>query len=355
MIQVQYAFLQTIAVVLTLGLALSVPWRRDTDGGLISKERSTELKGAGVLFVIFAHVGYYLVADHAFLFPLSTFAGAGVNLFLFLSGYGLTASMLAHQRTVKEFYVRHARKLYVPLWLTLALFFVADFVVHGHSYGSAYVLRSFLGYFPHADLFVDVDSPLWYFTFAVFLYTFYPIVFLRRWPWFSAFLIAVASYGVALFASPLWDVGSLWASHVFAFPIGMIVAWLVDAWPVTMPKLVRTPAVRLPFLAILFFALWYLTLHAGIGTADEQLLSIATLALIVLFSMLKERRSALLMLLGAYSYEIYLLHWPILARYDLIYRSMPASAATLLYLAIFLVLGYALQRSARVVEDRVWG
>jgi peptidoglycan/LPS O-acetylase OafA/YrhL len=53
-----------------------------------------ELKGIGILAVVFSHIGYFLVNDHRFLFPLSTIAGVGVNLFLFLSGMGLTFSSI---------------------------------------------------------------------------------------------------------------------------------------------------------------------------------------------------------------------------------------------------------------------
>lgn len=51
-----------------------------------------ELKGLAILAVIFSHIGYFLANDDRFLFPFSIIAGVGLNLFLFLSGYGLFVS-----------------------------------------------------------------------------------------------------------------------------------------------------------------------------------------------------------------------------------------------------------------------
>jgi len=45
-------------------------------------------------------------------------------------------------------------------------------------------------------------------------------------------------------------------------------------------------------------------------------------------------------LIGTYSYEMYLLHWPLLSRYDFLYRTLPASLATFAYLALFIGLGW---------------
>ncbi len=353
MVAVPGAALQNLVFFGVLAFALLMPWRgTDRNEGVISRSRSTELKGAGVLFVIFAHIGYYLVSDHSFLFPLSTFAGTGVNLFLFLSGYGLTASALTRARPIMEFYVRHVKKLYLPLWLVLVPFFVADYYFLGRWYGGAYVLRSFLGFFPHADLYADLDSPLWYVTFAVFLYALFPIVFSRKRPWLSAIAIAALSYAATYF-TPLSDVSYLWMDHWLAFPLGMVVAWLGDVWA-SFPRAVRRAQesryARPAAVGLLFFAAWYLTLHAGVGTSLEQGISLITLAVVLGFFVLKKRHSALLVWIGTYSYELYLLHWPILDRYDSLYALMPAWLATCASLMLVFALAVFLNRVARRLE-----
>ena len=65
-------------------------------------------------------------------------------------------------------------------------------------------------------------------------------------------------------------------------------------------------------------------------------------ALIILF-LIKKYESRFLYWFGFYSYEIYLLHWPILSRFDLFYRFAPAWLATVLYLAFFIASAWVMQ------------
>lgn len=329
-----------------LGAALLV--RTRAEGGKerpLSRPDSLELKGFAILAVVFGHIGYILFAGGQFLFPLSTLAGVGVDLFLFLSGYGLAASALAHKRSLKDFYLRHAKRIYIPLWIALTLLFLADSLLLDRSYSLGYIAQSFLGYFPHADPWADVDSPLWYFTYVVFLYALFPLVFSARRPWLSALAVAALTCVVAYLGAPFVPgVAHFYQLHTLAFPLGMLAAWVLAQHGSRMRLPIARVRQRLLVLAALFAAVLYLAIHSGVGTAFEQYVSLATLALVVAFFVLKQSSSRLLLLLGSYSYEIYLLHWPLLSRYDVLYPALPAFAATALYLAGFALLGYALQR-----------
>lgn len=65
---------------------------------------TTELKGMAILMIVLSHIGYFLATDTRFLWPLSIMAGVGVNLFLFLSGFGLTASQIKNNLKPWQFY-----------------------------------------------------------------------------------------------------------------------------------------------------------------------------------------------------------------------------------------------------------
>jgi peptidoglycan/LPS O-acetylase OafA/YrhL len=89
---------------------------------------SKELKGFAILAIIFGHIGYFLSVDKSFLFPFSVLAGVGVNLFLFLSGYGLTVSQIQKNESIGVFYKKRLPKLFVPFWIVLISLFLANYL-----------------------------------------------------------------------------------------------------------------------------------------------------------------------------------------------------------------------------------
>ena len=120
-IQATYIFIAIFSVAILFSL------RSKKNHDFFPIETTNELKGLAILLVIFGHIGYFLVDDHSFLFPLSTIAGVGVDIFLFLSGYGLVVSALKKTLTIFQFYKTRLIKLLIPLWITLGTFFLLDF------------------------------------------------------------------------------------------------------------------------------------------------------------------------------------------------------------------------------------
>ncbi len=367
-IPIPLAVEQTQLFVAALVVIILVICRRITTISF-SKETTTELKGFAILAVIFAHIGYYLAEDTRFLFPLSISAGVGVNLFLFLSGYGLTHSILHRPTSVWEFYKKRLSKLYIPLWITLVLFLGLDWLIAGKSYSLTTIWQSFLGFFPQANLYESLDSPLWYFTLIIFYYVLYPLVFIRRAPVISAALLALIGYGVTTYVPLPVDEGVLGAYkvHIFAFPIGTVCAILWNEkknWLQQRTQLVKefferprmlTYAVRAVCLVILASLFVHLSFHADIGAGPwiEQRTSLITMFILIGFFLLFPFKSKFLFWAGVFSYEIYLLHWPIMYRYGFLYQWMPAWIATLLYLFLFLGVGFVFQRLVNTMNKKL--
>ncbi len=363
-IQSTYIFTAVLLLVLVLSL------KRKTDNDLFSPAVTQELKGLAILFIVFSHIGYNLISDHRFLFPLSVAAGVGVNLFLFLSGFGLTMSSLKKQLSIKEFYVKRVSKLYPSLWLVIIIFFLLDYFLIDRTYSLHYIVQSFLGFFPSADSNWDVNSPLWYFTFIVAYYLIFPFIFWRRAPWLSAIIIFFAGYGLWQW-NPIFleYVMRLYKVHILAFPLGIIAGSLIYKikngdfinW---RDKIIsKYPSVKLnikPYLknigrylllAILLFIAGYTAYYSNVGGTRlaEELTSNVTMLAIVLFFLLKKLDSRILFLFGVYSFEVYFLHWPIMSRFDIFYGYLPAWLATALYLGLFIGLAYLLQ----IVKDGI--
>ncbi len=323
-----------------------------------------ELKGFGILTVVFAHFAYMKVTNADFLFPLSIIAGVGVDLFLFMSGYGLTVGMLKKPMPIIDFYKRRVIKIFIPFWVALILIFAADAIFLGIFYPVPYMLQSLLGWFPTAVGFGDVNSPFWYITWMMMFYILFPLVFSYRMPWLSALILAVIATVIGS-TNPL-EMGDNWLHrlHTVAFSMGIIAAWLLMESKDKENKLVKTlkefrtnsNAIRLVLIAISFAVVAYMSLHTtanhwptltsffGQGFYVEQFTSIVLMiALIVIFS-LKKLDNKFLAMYGVYSFEVYLIHWPLMARYDVFFDFLPSWAAVIAWMVAFILVSMLLQK-----------
>lgn len=338
-------------IVLLLALVLSFRKRSDQDFFPISI--SQELKGFAILTIVFAHVAYALVSDSSFLNPLSTMAGVGVNLFLLLSGYGLVISALKKPLSVGQFYKRRLLNLYIPFWICLSAFFLLDHFFLHLNYGPVYVVKAFLGLFTHADLYVDVNAPFWYFSWIVMYYLLFPLLFIKRAPWLSAIIMYVLTFSF-IAASPhfLDQVIHLYRVHLMAFPIGMITGWLFsnsNNWTKAKEFLsgtgIKKSLGRIASFLLLLAAIIYLVGHSGVGDKPiiEEVFSNITCLLIIALFLVKRIEIKTFYWLGIFSYEIYMFHWPLMYRYDFLFKYLPAWLALSLYLAVFIGLGWLLK------------
>jgi len=335
-------------------LLISLRPRRDND--LFPLTVSQELKGFAILTIVFVHVAYALVSDNRFLLPLSNMSGLGVNLFLFLSGYGLMFSSLRVDCcSITQFYKYRLLKLYKPFWLTISILFFLDIIFLKINYSWTYVAQSFLGFFNHANLYTDVNSPLWYFTLIIFYYLIFPWLLIKKKPWLSAIFIYVISFIIISFQPPfLSNVLHLYRLHLIAFPLGMLAAFFINksstATKISLAlQTLRSKRYQVVYNCLLLMSLVafiYSVIHSGVGSKPmvEELISIVSLLLLSVFFILKRFEIKALYWLGFFSYEIYLLHWPIMYRYDFLFKFLPAWLALALYLFIFIGLGWLMQK-----------
>ncbi len=352
---------ETAIVVGVLLFAMAVSARRTKDNSFFSSQTTTEIKGLAILMVVFSHIGYFLVSDHHFLVPLSNYAGLGVDLFLILSGYGLTVAALRRPVSVGKFYLKRLLRVCLPVAVTVLLFVGLDWLFLHRTYPAKTIVENLLGFFPNADIFGDLNSPLWYITLLLAYNFLFPIVFWRRFPALS--VLAMAGIGWWTIGHiPQLDIFSevvlkLYKLHFLAFPLGVAIGALINQPPafiVRIAQWLRVVLTKYKLLTILRWALLvlaggvfiYIFYHPSIGESWKKEVAtslFAALAILALF-LFKKINFKLLTLFGVFSFEIYLLHWPLLYRYNFLYGKIPAGAATLIYLALLLGAGYLYQR-----------
>ncbi len=328
-------------------LLLSI--RKSSTSIALTPDHTNELKGFAILAIIFSHISFFLVNDQKFLYPVNIWAGLGVNLFLILSGYGLTVSALKKPLSLDHFYRKRLLRLFAPLWLTLVVFLILDATILQRTYPVAYTIQSLVGFFPTDDVTSDLNSPLWYFTLILFYYLIYPIVTYRWLIFISPLLIILISQFLLQQRLPVNEwVLNLYKLHYLAFPLGIFIALITQklSWP--RLKLATPLRPILLFLALAVFL--YTSFHSNVGvniTSEQQTSLICALALIAVFT-LKTFKLKLLEVFGLYSYEIYLIHFPLLSRYHYLYNYLPAFLATLVSLAMFLLISFFIQKTVKL-------
>lgn len=346
LINIENPIFHTIIFSILLFLTIIFSARKTNENGL-SFSYTNELKGLAILMVIFGHIGYFLFSDHRFLFPLSTVSGVGVNIFLFLSGFGLTLSELKSKNSILGFYKLRFKKIFTPMWTVLILLLILDYFLLGRSYSTQTIVQSFLGFFPQADIYTSLDSPLWYFSLILFYYLVFPLVF-----WFKKPLLAIVLMfliGILMIQLPLpvnRSVLALYQLHNLAFPLGMALAVLLTKLPLIniLQNLKSVFKYSVIIISGLLFA--YLAIYSGIGEGlmVEQLFSLITMTALLLIVLLIPYQSKFLVIFGIYSYEIYLIQWPLMYRYDFLYKYLPADLATFGYLFLYLLLAIGLNK-----------
>lgn len=340
-------FFQTNLFTIALLLITLLSSKKDTHPHEMNRDHTNQLKGLAIMMVIFSHIGYFLDSQDKFLYPLSVAGGVGVNIFLFLSGFGLTFSTLKSHTSILGFYFKRLSRIYFPLWLAVSLFLILDFFILQVNYPTRTIIYNFFGFIPDADIYTSFNSPLWYFTLILFYYLIFPLFFWKKAPILSAVLILVFSLFLIRLNLPVVpDVLKLYKLHILAFPLGIIFAVLQNGkYKITDLIKNTNPTLRYVLTLLLILSISYTAIHSGVGEATrvEQFISLITMISFIFVVLFLPFKSKFLITLGIYSYEIYLIQWPLLYRYDFLYKFFPASFSTLFYIIIFILIGFCLK------------
>ncbi len=358
----------TVMIIIAFVLSLIFWYRKNTNTEqvILSQAATQELKWLSILAIIFAHIGYVLVSDSHFLYPLSTFAWVGVDIFLFTSGYGLTLSMMRHPLSIRDFYWRRLVKICIPFWFVLCCIIFTDILFLGRHYDISYLIQSFFGWFPSADVWEDINSPFWYMTWILGFYIVFPIFFYAKKEWLTAIILSIIA-NLVTWLNPM-DIQSIWLHqlHTNAFSLWILFAWFLSKKSTridTLLKFIKIWNIRWKYIIFSLLIAFVLFITTRIDILNwsfignyitqiwwntpvimTQILSLLVLSIIVILFIFKTTQNRFLALFGIYSYELYLIHWPLLSRYDIFFHRFPAWIATILWLIVLLLISYWLQK-----------
>jgi peptidoglycan/LPS O-acetylase OafA/YrhL len=289
----------------------------------------------------------------------------GVHLFLVLSGFGLTWSLVRRSPFAHSdwfaFYRRRLGRIFPTYWAAHA-FFVVFLIIFGEPhfspFGGAFIM-SLLGLRFTPGTFYAISAAWWYIGLIVQLYLAFPLLWawLRRKGlrhfWIGTALITLGARFITLIVVQrqveMWSMGVLFTNRLFEFTFGMGLAYWLARQPDGPEHLLRKGwPLALAFVGYVLSLAFSFTLAGAVVAHSLLAVSLFTLTYaFVRYSLGRFRLLARgLSWLGMQSYALYLLHLPI-NNWFLHHGPPPASPAflpLLIGLQGLLVLGAALFR-----------
>ena len=326
------------------------------------------LRGFAALWVFLLHIhGYWLdnvrpptLTADGLLVRVMGFGGAGVDIFIVLSGFCLTLPLLRggtmRSLDARRFFRRRAYRLlpayYAAVILVMALELVPALQEHlvGRPLNGFDVITHLTLTFPlFGSTMGSVNGSLWSISLEATLYLGFPLLLLihRRWGMRRALL---TTFGVALVwaAFTVWwvaqphplgflpDPGKLFPARWFQFALGMWAATLVVSAQPSRGSIVRDPRSRRALVALpVALVVGAIGYAAGWGPVSALGFGAVAVCLLLVLAHVPGRvfaRGPLrwLTALGVISYSFYLLHQPVLLLTSTVARPEWGIGATML-------------------------
>lgn len=191
---------------------------------LILIRQTNILKGFGILTVIFSHAGdasggiFYnipIIQNQKILYYFLTI---GMNVFFFLSGYGLYKSFDKHG--FKDYWYKKILKIMIPYWFIQIILFIYQVGLRKKSIEINSIILSIIGIAPN-NVF---DGTMWYISNLIFWYIVFYLCFkfIKNKIISVIIQLAIASV-IIMVGSDIWKYGY---QYQLAFPTGTLFAFI---------------------------------------------------------------------------------------------------------------------------------
>jgi peptidoglycan/LPS O-acetylase OafA/YrhL len=309
---------------------------------LLDTVHTTQLKGLAILFVVVGHLWVHVSKDQ----PIFIFGDYAVSLFLMLSGYGLTIS-ISKRPMSRDFYVRRLKKVMIPYWIITIIILFCDYLILSKTYSTISIVSTFAGMNFSREL-SQLDYTRWFITLLLIYYVFF-FVFNYFMDKLSA-IIMLFFVGLVLSLLrflKLFPIGIF--DQLIAFPIGCFLAYYINTISDFLSErrrylftyislLIISIGLSLVLLfiktndfnnAIMKYLYIFIRYLSGISFCFILILSIDFFKINYV--------STFLIMCGTISYELYLIHGPILIKYNFIFPLFPAYLIVISFFCYFLV------------------
>lgn len=264
---------------------------------MITKEEASILKAISIISIILSHFwGWICPLPTMINTFVSSISQTGVEIFLFLSGYGIMCSY--KNNGLQKFWVKRFQKIYIPLLLVTLPQLIFEIWSYRNHIGDMYITSTFLsalGLYPNNLL----DVTLWFIPFILLQYMLFYCSF--KWTNKKKYNYCFLIMGTLLVYF-LFKTYFTWVSecdlYSFAFLIGVIYADKKDH--------IKSSNIGVVICAVLFvISTQFLAINVA-KYMNEISLVIVEMGLIHIIVTEKNKKLSALKFLGNISYELYL-------------------------------------------------
>jgi peptidoglycan/LPS O-acetylase OafA/YrhL len=249
----------------------------------------------------------------------------GVQIFLIVSGFGLTWGLLARGVSgplpLLQFYRRRGARIY-PIWWAVHLFALPVLVLAGRvQLGDVRFILSFLGVRFTTGTLYYLSPVWWYVGVLVQLYLVFPLLWellrrygpLRLFVVGTAFAVTVRGIGIFYFQEYLdpWCRGAIFVTRLPEFLVGMCTAAWAFKNPARAETLLRSTSIIIPAVLVYGVGLVLSLTLAGMSIAP-LMLGAGAFVVLARASIAADSRlpgvKAPVRWIGQHSYSLFLLH-----------------------------------------------
>jgi peptidoglycan/LPS O-acetylase OafA/YrhL len=321
--------------------------RKDTPN-FMDVTQTNQLKGMAMLLVV---VGHLWVHVSQFL-AVPTLGDYSVTVFFILSGFGLTTS--AKKKGVEKFFLLRLSRIFITYWATTFLWLLFDWYFLSKTYSIFNIFLTLLGI--NLDpILQKIDYVRWFITLLLIWYILFYLSF--KYLHGIRFVLTMLLLGIGISILKRLGIFPIGAYHqLIAFPFGCVFAYYIKEIRsfLTLKKHSLFLLISSIILLLIEAALLYLQFpnyKPVFKIAKIFLMNLSPyifFAMLILFlSIFRNYESMFLSFCGTISYELFLLHGPILIKYNPIFPYFNSNYIILgftIYLFLTVNLSYILHK-----------
>ena len=340
-------------VIIFILILISLFSLRKGKAEFLDRTHTDQLRGLAILFVVIGHLWVHVSQNT----PKIVLSGDGVALFLTLSGFGLSKSVMTSRPSFKQFLVKRINRIYVPYWFITIMILILDYVLLNRTYYSKDLVSTFLGV-NISETTKHIDYARWFITFLLLWYAifFFSTKFNNR---FNKILFHFLA-GLGIFFVDYYVTRLGWY-QIFSFPFGVCLAYYYKEIEKTLERIQRLGYYKLlPFMGlsvVVIYDLYYRNIlvqifpsiiNKVIGEGIGLFFSFSII-LLVGYAGYKGLVSRILCIVGIIAYELFLLHGPFLIKYNPILSGNHLVVSFYFWLAVVLVLSYFFHKATLIM------